>query len=386
MNRRIPTTLDKYAEIFAKQADTFSFIDLLEEGEERKNRLSQNQISYENTIQDMFYTVYTSSTAWSRGGMIESMQRFMENQLVSVLTKGMFLTALTLNILQRFDVAKINLLLDSCHRPEPELFSRAIVGLIPIFQTYRSLWPLYPECCDRLKLLSDDPTFNRRFISGITGFIQAHETEKITKRLKEEILPEMMKLSPMIGKKIELDEWMGETGFEEKNPEWQKIIDESGLSDKLQELSELQMEGADVFHSTFSNLKSHPFFLEMSNWHLPFDPKHSALESLFIDQSQSNSMIDIMLESSLICDSDKYSFCLSIMMMPDRYRKMMIGQLGAEGAEIKKMQEEEQVLNPYQKERPSLSSRSRTCTVSSSYTLAERNSAISSNFRLTITG
>ena len=143
---------------------------------------------------------------------------------------------------------------------------------------------------------------------------------------------------------------MGETGFEEKNPEWQKIIDESGLSDKLQELTELQMEGADVFHSTFSNLKSHPFFLEMSNWHLPFDPGHSSLESLFGDQSRGNSMIDIMLESSLICDSDKYSFCLSIMMMPDRYRKMMIGQLGAEGAEIKKMQEEEQVLNPYQKE------------------------------------
>jgi len=92
----------------------------------------------------------------------------------------------------------------------------------------------------------------------------------------------MMKLSPMIGKKIKLDEWMGATGFEEKNPEWQKIIDESGLSDKLQELSELQMEGADVFHSTFSNLKSHPFFLEMSNWHLPFDPRHSSLESLSV--------------------------------------------------------------------------------------------------------
>jgi tetratricopeptide (TPR) repeat protein len=110
------------------------------------------------------------------------------------------------------------------------------------------------------------------------------------------------------------------------------------------------MEGADVFHSTFSNLKSHPFFLEMSNWHLPFDPRHSSLKSLFGDQLRGSSMIDIMLESSLICDSDKYSFCLSIMMMPERYRKMMIGQLGAEGAEIKKMQEEEQVLNPHQKE------------------------------------
>ncbi len=350
LSRRTATTLDEFAEIFAKQADTFSFIGLLEEGEEKKERLNQNQVSYENRVREMFYTVYTSPPTRGVNGLIDSMKRFMENQLVSVSAKGMFLTALTLNILQRFDAGKVNLLLNACRCPEPELFSRAIVGLIPIFQTYRSLWPLYPECSNRLKLLSDDPSFNRRFITGITGFIQAHETEKITKRLKEEILPEMMKLSPMIGKKIKLDEWMGEAGFEEKNPEWQKIIDESGLSDKLQELSELQMEGADVFHSTFSNLKSHPFFLEMSNWHLPFDPRHSALESLFSDQLRGNSMIDLMLESTLICDSDKYSFCLSILVMPNRYRKMMIGQLGAEGAEIKKMQEEEQVLNPYQKE------------------------------------
>ncbi|NLA81174.1 MAG: tetratricopeptide repeat protein [Chloroflexi bacterium] len=166
----------------------------------------------------------------------------------------------------------------------------------------------------------------------------------------EEIIPEMMKLSPIIGKKINLDEWMGETGIEEKNPEWQKIIDESGLSDKLQELTELQMDGADVFHSTFSNLKSYPFFREVSNWFLPFDPRNSALRNLFTEKGEGTSLIEAMFESSLICDSDKYSFCLSIMMMPENYRKMMIGQLGAEGEEIKKMQEEERALNPFQKE------------------------------------
>ena len=57
-----------------------------------------------------------------------------------------------------------------------------------------------------------------------------------------------------------------------------------------------------------------------------------------------------MLESTLMCNSDKYSFCFSIMMMPEDYRKMMISQLSAEGDEIKKMQEEEFTLNPHQKE------------------------------------
>ncbi|NLJ01447.1 MAG: tetratricopeptide repeat protein [Bacteroidales bacterium] len=348
LNVRTPLTMDEYAEALAKQVDTFSFIGLLEDGPEKEGRAHQNQVAYENTLQDLFYTVYVSPR--SKSDQIASMQRFMDNQQVSLAAKCMFITALTMNILQRFDASKITLLLDMCRRTEPELSARVIIGIIPIFQAYRSQWHLYPECTGRLKLLADDPVFNRRFIAALTGFIRAHETEKITQRLMEEIIPEMMKLSPIIGKKINLDEWMGETGIEEKNPEWQKIIDESGLSDKLQELTELQMDGADVFHSTFSNLKSYPFFREVSNWFLPFDPRNSALRNLFTEKGEGTSLIEAMFESSLICDSDKYSFCLSIMMMPENYRKMMIGQLGAEGEEIKKMQEEERALNPFQKE------------------------------------
>ena len=93
----------------------------------------------------------------------------------------------------------------------------------------------------------------------------------------------MMKLSPMIGKMIKLDEWMGATGFEEKNPEWQKIIDESGLSDKLQELSELQMEGADVFHSTFEP-EIAPLLPGDEQLAPPVRPETQLPESLFGDR------------------------------------------------------------------------------------------------------
>ena len=102
MNRRIAVTLDTYAETFEKQTDTFSFIGLLEEGEEKGDRLKQIQMSYENTVREMFYTVYTSSSTKGMNGLVDSMKRFMENQLVPVQAKGMFLTALTLNILHRF--------------------------------------------------------------------------------------------------------------------------------------------------------------------------------------------------------------------------------------------------------------------------------------------
>ncbi|ULB34402.1 MULTISPECIES: tetratricopeptide repeat protein [Proteiniphilum] len=348
LNLRTPLSIDEYIDLITKQIDTLSFLDLLEEGPEKQSRVRQNSLEHENTLIDLFYAVLVSPKANS--DHIESFRNFMDDNIIPVHDKCMVISAITMNILHRFDSTKIEFMLDLCRRPEPELAARAITGLIPVFQIYNSRMELYSELGNRLKLLSDDKMFNRRFIAAIIGFIQAHETEKITKKLTEEIIPEMMKLSPMIGKKIKLDEWMGETGFDEKNPEWQKILDETGLTDKLKEFSDLQLEGADVFHSTFSNLKSYPFFNEMGNWFLPFYPGHSSIRQLFADKMEGAQFIETMSGSAMICNSDKYSFCFSIMMMPEEYRRMMISQLGAESEEIKKMQEEEQALKPHQKE------------------------------------
>ncbi|HBL32777.1 MAG TPA: hypothetical protein DDZ96_03015 [Porphyromonadaceae bacterium] len=347
-NVRASFTLDHYREALIEQAETFSFLDLLEEGSDKQTRTQQNIRAHENTITDLFYAVFSDSRA--NDDRIDSYKKLMDDSLIHFHDKSMILSALTLNILQRFDAKKIGFLLDMCYSKAADLAMRAIVGLLPVFQTYISRWSLYPECTDRLKLLSDHPDFSRRLMTAIIQFIQAHETEKITKKLTEEIIPEMMKLSPMIGKKINLDEWISDTGFEDKNPEWQKIFDDAGLTDKLQEFSEMQLEGADVFHSTFANLKSYPFFHEMSNWFLPFDSRHSQLQSLFTNETEGKALIETLIDSSLICNSDKYSFCFSVMIMPDQYRKMMIAQLGAEGDELKNLQEEEQALQPYQKE------------------------------------
>lgn len=347
-NVRETVTLDDYNDTLKRQADTVKFLDLLEEGEEKESRLRKSSLAHENTLRDLFYYIYTSQRA--NNDFIESLNAIINDEVIPVNDKCMVISAITLNIFERFDASKILFLLDVCHNHQIEVAARAIIGIIPIFQIYRSRCHLYPECSNRLKLLADNITFNRMFMKAVTGYIQAHETEKITKRLKEEIIPEMMKLSPMIGKKIKLDEWMGESGIDEKNPEWQKILDESGLTDKLQEFSNLQMEGADVFHSTFSNLKNYPFFNELSNWFLPFDPHHSRVRPMFSWDMKSSTMIESMFESSIICNSDKYSFCFSIMLMPEEYRNMMIGQLGAEGDEIRNLQKEELSLNPNQKE------------------------------------
>ena len=345
---RSPLSIDEYGDEIKKTVDTRSLLSLFEEGEEKNNRTKNNEKEHERVVSEMFYTIFSAPRA--NKDNIDAYYRFLHDAIIPVDDKNMFISALMLNIMQRFDAEKILFLLECCAHNNMHISMRAIISLTPILQQYHSRWHLYPELISRMELLSDESYFSRRLLIAIIQFIQSRETEKITKKLTEEILPEMMKLSPIIGKKIKMDEWMGETGMDEKNPEWQKILDDAGISDKLEEFSNLQLEGADVFHSTFANLKSYPFFNEMSNWFLPFSLDQSQLQGFISKDAENKGVINSITNASFICNSDKYSFCFSIMMMPEEYRTMMSSQLGAESEQMKSLQDEELVINPHKEE------------------------------------
>ena len=345
---RSPLSLSEYGEQLRKCIDNKALLSLFEEGEEKTKRSKNNAQEHERLVSDMFYTIFSAPRA--NDDLINDYTLFINDEVISIDDKSMFISALMLNIMQRFDLKKILFLLNCCANSNMHISMRSIVSITPILQQYKKRWYLYPKFINRIKLLSDESFFQRRLLISIIQFIQSRETEQITKKLTEEILPEMMKLSPIIGKKIKMDEWLGETGMDDKNPEWQKILDDAGITDKLEEFSNLQMQGADVFHSTFSNLKSYPFFNEMSNWFLPFNLNHSQLQGFVTENAENSGVIKSIMNATFICNSDKYSFCFSIMMMPEEYRKMMSSQLGAESEELKNMRDEEFTINPYQKE------------------------------------
>ena len=90
--------------------------------------------------------------------------------------------------------------------------------------------------------------------------LRSQETEKIDKKMREEIIPEMMKnVGIMRNMKFGFEEIAEEN---DRNPDWEKAFEESGLGDKIREMNELQLEGADVYMSTFAQLKSLSIFPE----------------------------------------------------------------------------------------------------------------------------
>ncbi len=252
----------------------------------------------------------------------------------------LIVTGLTLGLLENFDANKIELLLETCENSHQEVRQRAIVGLLLVFRKYDKRLYLYPEIDNRLMHLSENKSFVKSVVNIILQFIISKDTEKITRRITEEILPEMMKLNPGLSKKINLNDLISDSGIDEKNPEWKNLIEKSGLNEKLQEFSELQMEGADVMHSSFSHLKSDRFFNEISNWFLPFSLSYSEFLTPSGKQEM-NEIVEMIFQSSFLCNSDKYSFYLSLKQMPESVRKMMSGQFTADSMSLSELQKSE---------------------------------------------
>ena len=96
-------------------------------------------------------------------------------------------------------------------------------------------------------------------------FIISRETEKITRKLQDEIIPDMMKLNSSLAKKINLNDLTPDKLGDEMNPEWKNAFMENDeeINKKLMEFNELQKDGADVLHSAFIHLKDYPF---SGNW------------------------------------------------------------------------------------------------------------------------
>ncbi len=280
---------------------------------------------HEETLKSLFLTVWTN-TSWSSKDETDA-QDLLHSDLISVSDQCLFASAVILSLTQCLDIRKLMWLIDTLHHDNTRLNQRALIGFVLICHVYGSRLLLYPEFTSRLTLLAENTSFARELNRVYIQLLLSQETEKIDRKMREEIIPEMMRnVSHLRSSKFGGEE--GDEDKEDHNPDWAEAIEKAGLSDKIKEITELQQEGADVYMSTFAHLKSYPFFRELNNWFYPFDKQHSSVVKEFRQQSeQPYNIIDLILQSGLFCDSDKYSLCFTIMQLPGAQREMMMSQL-----------------------------------------------------------
>lgn len=339
---REPISVNDYLTQLKDISASISLLDLID-GEEKHLKTRELQVRRERIGIDLFNSIFVSGRI--NDNQANDYLQFLGSIDLPLREKCLFISALTLNLFHRFDSRKMLIMMKAAESADIQVRVRAIVGLIVILQMYDVRWSVYPELQSRLDILSENDDFKKAVQEIIIQLIRARETEQISKKITEEIIPEMMRFNTLAGKKLNIEDLMTDADFSDKNPEWQKELEESGLVNKLQEYSNLQLEGADVFHSTFASLKNYPFFRDLSNWFMPFDTSYSEFSPLFADLPKDNLLKSAIVESTHMCDSDKYSFCLSLLQISTAHRNQMMDQLGAESEQLKELNKDAKAMN-----------------------------------------
>ncbi|MEA2042796.1 MAG: tetratricopeptide repeat protein [Bacteroidota bacterium] len=263
--------------------------------------------------------------------------------------KSLIISALTMSLLRYFDLKKFTALFNAYDINGKYIWNRAFVGLIIAFYVYNSRVSLYDELQDRLEQISDDKGMERYLEQVLLQLIRTRETEKISEKLRNEIIPEMTKFRPEIEQKLDLDKILSDKLIEDKNPEWEEVFkDSSDLLGKMEEMSKMQLEGSDVFMSAFSELKHFSFFNESANWFLPFYKENQDVKNVFADEPEefdSEVFTGGLQKSGYICNSDKYSFCLNIEMMPKAQKEMILNLFKMELEAMDEVASEDKILD-----------------------------------------
>lgn len=271
----------------------------------------------------------------------------IESDKISDNEKALFTSALCLSLIHILDVYKFRLLLHTYMKGKSCVVTqRALVGiLIAIYLQDEMIKFAYPNLTDEINLLKENPYFLDDLYTVIIQVILSLETENIDKKMRDEIIPSIMQSTELTSPINEMSDINIEELIE-GNPEWRESIEK--IKDQIKELDMLRQEGADTNMCTFSNLKNYPFFYEPSHWFYIFSSEVPAIYEMMTDKKNNYApFIETLQKATDMCNSDRFSLCLTFKSMPNLPLDAMNSGLTAQN----KMNEESEGTNSEKKKR-----------------------------------
>ena len=270
-----------------------------------------------------------------------SLKLCIGGNILPVHTRGLLVAALMLGLMKFYDESKLLILLEAYSlSDEAEVQLRALTCAMLAMLAHKKRTSSSKAIQTRLAAMLDTPDFDQDVWSIQVQLARSRNTENVKQRVQGELIPGIMKMRPdIIDKLKDKESQIIDLSDIEANPEWQQWLDDNGITRRIEEFNAMQVEGSDVFIATFAHLKSFPFFKTLSNWFLPFYPAHSAvLENLGAGKA---GLAEVIKHAPYLCNSDKYSFCLSLGALPESQRGLMSAQLEEQNAALNEAQQTE---------------------------------------------
>ncbi len=263
------------------------------------------------------------------------LRELLDDETVPQHMRCLILSALFLGLVTFYDETKLTLVAHTyCSTNCDRLQVRALMYAILSLYIYTNRVACSATVKANIEAMATQPAFEQDMATLQFLLARSRNTDNITRRVREDLMPDILNMSPDLMRKLKDKDTPLDLSDIEANPEWQQMLENSGLARKMEEFNEMQLAGNDVYISTFSKLKSFPFFHTLSNWFLPYHSGHSVTIDTFGDNADK---IDNLISYSPLCNSDKFSFALSMGTIPESQRQMMFGQLQQQYSDIKEM-------------------------------------------------
>lgn len=271
---------------------------------------------------------------------------FIKNPDIRIEFREQLLGAVMLGALEYFDEHRLMLLAEVYLSDETRLEMRALVCLAIAIWMNRDY--IHGRAFKNvMSVVREKKNWDEDLKTVFLNLVRTRDTDRISRTMKEEVIPQMMKLRPEIFKKFSGKEMSEDISSVEDNPEWEDMLEKSGITDKLRELNDMQSEGGDVMLSTFAGLKGFSFFSNVAHWFIPF----------FTDQTDARKVLgesaedlgEMIAIAPMLCDNDKYSIVFSIEQLPSANRRMMIEQFKAQSDQLAEIRSS--MLNSEQRSR-----------------------------------
>ena len=298
--------------------------------DECKKVTEQLQQEHERLLTQMWEAVWCSRS-WTKS-YAEKIQEILSDTEIGLNDRATIVSAITMGALKCFEPLKATTLCAIATSEETLIATRALTGLVIALLKHDNRIKYYKEISTALDTLQENSTCMSRLQTIQIQLLRCRETQKIDRKMREEIIPAMMKNPKLNNEKFSIDILSEIEQDEDKNPEWAKWIDRDEIKGKIEEMAKWQFEGADIYMSTFSQLKNFPFFGDITNWFRPFDTHVPAIAELLPNNIEGNkTLIGAICASPFFCNSDKYSFCFTFKQVPQEQRDMMLSQIPDEG-------------------------------------------------------
>ena len=294
-------------------------------------RKALSETLYKNHQQQMnqLFEYVLTSRQWS-DGVGSQFAEMMTSPTIDTIDQQLLIAAISLSLLNQFDMAKFRLLTEVYRLSQDEsVRQRALVGwALTASDTYRLVYPEQRQLI--VDLLRSEDTCQELTELQIQ-LIYCLDQEDASRTIQKEIMPDLMRnSSEMIANHIETEE---ERLEEVLHPEVSEERMER-MEATMRRMQDMQKEGIDVFYHGFSQIKRYPFFYDISNWLVPFFHQHPDIAQ-FVSKQEGLHFLSKVFASNAFCNSDKYSFVIALQevlnQLPQQIREMLQrGEFSAE--------------------------------------------------------